>query len=138
MRPVIVQAVDARARTIDLNAAGGSSTRTYRAISPLAGFDHIAAGQKAAASFMEELTIYVPPQAPAPDPDPEPSVPFAKARVLSVDPSYRLLTLEYSDGWRETVKVGRDANLAWVEPGDEVTIKLLEVVALAAHKPWWR
>jgi hypothetical protein len=136
MRPAIVEGVDSGARTLLLKTAGDPAAQSYRAGSKLSTFDHITAGQKVAVSFTEELTIYVSSDHPAPVADAAPLV--ANAKVLSVDPSYRLLTLEYPDGWRETVKVSPDVKLAMVEAGDDVAIQLLEVVALATRKPWWR
>jgi hypothetical protein len=139
MRPGVVEAVDPAARTVLLKTAADASAQSYHAGSKLSTFDHITAGQKVAVSFAEQLTIYVSPDGrPPPAVDASPQTVVSNAKVLGVDPSYRLLTLEYPDGWRETVKVGRDVNLRMVEAGDDVAIELLEVVALATRKPWWR
>jgi len=138
MRPAIVQAVDPRARTLVLQVAGGSAPQAYRADSRLHAFDHITAGQKVAVSFREELTIYVSPDGRAPAAEAGSQALVSNAKVLSIDPSYRLLTLEYPSGSTETVKVGREVELGSVAAGDDVSIQLLEVAALAARKPWWR
>ena len=52
------------------------------------------------------------------------------ARVLMVDPSYRLLTLQYPDGQKETFKVPLGTRLEQMEGGDSVVIRPLEVLAL--------
>ncbi len=138
MRSAIVQAVDPRARTLVLQVPGDSSPQAYRAAAKLHAFDHITAGQKVVVSFTEELTIYASAGGQPPVADGARQALVSNAKVLSVDPSYRLLTLEYPDGWRDTVKVGRGVELGLVEAGDDVTIQPLEVVALAVRKPWWR
>lgn len=72
-------------------------------------------------------------------------VPFAKgsssgevintnAKVLLVDPSYRLLTLQYPDGSSETFKVGLEVKLRQMAPGDSVKVRTVEVTALSIEK----
>ena len=50
------------------------------------------------------------------------------ARVLEADPSYRLLTLEFSDGKREVFKVNQRVKLGQIEPGDDVAIRTIGVI----------
>jgi len=57
------------------------------------------------------------------------------AKVLSVDPSYRLLTLQYPNGQAQTFKVGLDVKLLEMEPGDIVVIRTMELIALRVEKP---
>jgi hypothetical protein len=57
------------------------------------------------------------------------------AKVLMVDPSYRLLTLQYRDGHTETFKVGLDVKLLRMEPGDDVVVRAVETVALQVQSP---
>jgi len=126
MRAATVQSAEPRERTIVLQAAGEASSRIYRADRKISGLDRIIPGATVQVSFLEELTICVgATQAPT-------------AKVLAVDPSYRLLTLQYPDGRNETLKVGLDVKLGLMQAGDDVTIQRLEVVALAVRKPWWR
>jgi hypothetical protein len=59
----------------------------------------------------------------------------ADAKVLSVDPSYRLLTLQYPNGQAQTFKVGLNVKLLEMEPGDIVVIRTMELIALRVEKP---
>lgn len=52
------------------------------------------------------------------------------ARVLQVDPSYRVLTLEFSDGRREVYKVERGTAFGPIEPGDDVAFRTINVIEL--------
>ncbi len=136
MRPVVVQSVDLAARTLVLRAGASSQAQEYPAGRKVSGIDRITSGERVHARFLEELTIFVSRDGRlAASPDGSGSL-VSSAKVLSVDPSYRLLTLQYPDGSRETFKVGREANLRQVESGDDVAIRVLEVAALAARMRW--
>jgi len=52
------------------------------------------------------------------------------ARVLAVDPSYRLLKLQYTDGENETVKVPLGTRIEQMAAGDSVVIRPVDVIAL--------
>ena len=54
-------------------------------------------------------------------------------RVLVVDTSYRLLSIQYPDGHADTFKVGLDMRLKAIEPGDSVEFGAIEVVDLGAR-----
>jgi len=53
-----------------------------------------------------------------------------RAKVLSVDHSYRLLRLEYADGSRKEYKVALPDTLENVEKGDEVVVRTTEPLAI--------
>ena len=52
------------------------------------------------------------------------------ARVIGVDRSYRMLTLEYVDGKTKTFKVPLPFTLANVQKGDDVVVRTTVDVAL--------
>jgi hypothetical protein len=54
-----------------------------------------------------------------------------QARVLLVDPSYRLLTVQYPNGRMETFKIRLHTRIGDIEAGDAVTIRPAEVVERA-------
>lgn len=54
-----------------------------------------------------------------------------EARVLVVDPSYRLLTVQYPSGRTETFKIRLRTRINDIEPGDAVTIHPVGVVERA-------
>ena len=56
------------------------------------------------------------------------------ARVVSVDPMSRRVTLQFVDGSTKTVRVNPDINLANVAPGDAVTVRITEALAIAVEK----
>ena len=57
------------------------------------------------------------------------------ARVVTVDYEQRLVTLLMPDGRNKTVKVGPDINLAKVNPGDIVGVRLTRAMVLTVGKP---
>jgi hypothetical protein len=78
----------------------------------------------AARAVTQELTVYISRDGRLPGSDSMPAE-AAKAKVLLVDRSYRLLSLQYPDGRTQTFKVGLDVKLAQMQPGDDVMIQPL-------------
>jgi len=122
----LVQAVDPGARTLVLGAREGA-TYTYRAGAQVDNLERIKAGDTVRATVAEELTVYVLRDGQLPGTDGTPRTISFDARVLLVDPSYRLLTLRYPDGRDETFKVALGVKLGEMEAGDAVVIRPLEV-----------
>jgi len=56
------------------------------------------------------------------------------ATVTSVDAKARKVTLKFVDGTSDTVKVGKAIDLSKVSPGDSVTARLTEFIAIAVEK----
>jgi hypothetical protein len=50
--------------------------------------------------------------------------------VLAVDPSYRLLTVQYPHGGTQTFKLALHTSMRGMEAGDSVAIRRVEVVTL--------
>jgi hypothetical protein len=123
----VVSSVDRSAGTIILRLSGKAETSTYKLGPKVSGLDGIRAGDVVQATVAEDLTIYVLSDGQLPDGGGTVSV---DARVLMVDPSYRLLTLQYPDGQRETFKVPLGTRLEQMEGGDSVVIRPVEVIAL--------
>jgi|SRR6185437_5818143 len=136
--PATVQSVDPGARAIVLQTAGDVAARKYRVSRRVAGLDHITAWQRVYAVVREELTVSVSEDSRLSADRGAPPPFVSSAKVLSVDRSYRLLTLEYPTGQSETLKVGREVRLEQMQAGDDVRIQPLEVIAIKARKPWWR
>ncbi len=136
MQPLVVQSVDLAARSLVLRSSDGVSARAYRASRKISGIDRLTPGERVHARFLEELTIFSSRDGRLATPGDLSGGLVSDAKVLSVDPSYRLLTLQYPNGSRETFKVGREVNLRQVEAGDDVAIRVLEVAALAARMRW--
>jgi hypothetical protein len=127
--PAIVQSVDSGARTLVLTPRPGA-TCTYQAGPQVENLDRIKAGDTVRATVAEELTVYVLRDGQLPGTGGTRETIASDARVLWVDPSYRLLTLRYPDGRDETLKVALGVKLGEMEAGDDVVIRPLEVRSL--------
>jgi hypothetical protein len=57
------------------------------------------------------------------------------AKVQSVDPSYRLLTLQYSSGETTVLKAALGTKLEEIKPGDSVKLESAEAVEIHIEKP---
>jgi hypothetical protein len=115
-----VESVDRAARILGLRVSG---VPLYYGIGPrVRNWSDVHAGDEVSARLREVLTVYIPPpgeRGSAPD-----------ARVLVVDPTYRLLKVQYANGGTVTFKVRLDAPMQGIGPGDAVKIHPVEVIAL--------
>ena len=123
-----VQAVDAQIRTLTLKLADGI-VRTYTVKPQVKDFDQVKVGDKVKAWVTEELAVYVLKDGRLPDGTTAEALGI-NARVLQVDHSYRLVTLLYPDGGKETLKLGLDTRFKQMEPGDSVAIQPRELTKL--------
>lgn len=127
--PATVQSVDPGARTLVLVPRKGEP-RAYKAGTQVQNLDRIKAGDTVRATVAEELTVYVLRDGQLPGAGGARQTIVSDARVLLVDPSYRLLMLRYPDGRDETLKVPLGVKLDEMEAGDDVVIRPLEVRSL--------
>jgi hypothetical protein len=118
----IVVASSRTAATIEMNVAPG--VRNLEDVHP---------GDRIRPKIRERLTVYVAPQPRSGDSGVT-GGPRA-GRVLDVDPSYRLLTVQYPDGHTDTFKVGLKTRLQDMEPGDSVAVDTFEAVDLRVKHP---
>jgi hypothetical protein len=130
--PAVVQAVDAQARTLSLVSTKRRSPGAYSVGPYVSGLGQVKPGERIRAVVLDELSVYVlhagePTSIGGKRIEPE-------ARVLSVDPAYRLLVVQYPDGQRETFKVGLDVKLRTMQAGDAVVIRPVELIALKRRK----
>jgi hypothetical protein len=130
--PAAVESIDASQRTIALKRTDGL-TKTYAVGPKVKHLDQIKAGNQVKATLTEELAVYLLANGRLPDGATAESL-GVNARVLLVDPSYRLLTVQYPNGQYETFKAGLDAKLLEMAPGDNVVVQPREVTALRIEK----
>jgi hypothetical protein len=130
--PATVQSVDVGTRTVVLVPADAAEI-AYKAGPRVSNLDRIKAGDRVQATVAEELTVYVAKTGRLPGAR-GPATIEANAKVLMVDPSYRLLTLQSPDGRSKTFKVGLDVRLLQMEAGDDVLIRTIEAVHLKVLK----
>jgi hypothetical protein len=130
----IVRSVDATARRIVLSTPGDAAAVSYRVGPGVRTLDRIKVGDEVRAEIAEELAVYVLRDGRLLRPGGVPEVIASNARVLSVEPSYRLLTLQFPDGHTKTLKVDRRVRLDEMASGDEVVIRPVEILALQVRK----
>lgn len=128
-----VESVDPAARTIALRVRGGTlpACKIGRGVRNWRG---IRAGDQIRATVREVLTVYV---APADEnSSPNAGVPSRspQARVLVVDPSYRVLTVQYANGATEALKIRLHTRMEGIEAGDSVAIRPVEVIGLRVRR----
>lgn len=126
-----VESLDPAARTVALSVSGVPLPayelgRSVRNLGDVRRADHVRA------TIAELLTVYVAGNnfhvaAPSRPPD---------ARVLVVDPSYRLLTVQYPNGETETLKTALHTRMDGIEPGNSVVIGQARVTELHVWRPW--
>ena len=131
--PATVQAIDAGQGTITLTLPSGIMT-TYKTGPEIKHFDQVQVGDKVKATLTKELAVYALENGRLPDGTTAETL-GVNARVLTVDPSHRLLTLQYPNGQTETVKPSLHAMMQQMSPGDSVVIRPLEVTAIKVEKP---
>lgn len=117
-----VEAVDRAARTISLRVRG-VKLRACTVATGVRNWEEIRVGDQVHVTIKEELTVYVAAENRAPD-----------ARVLAIEPSYRLLTVQYRDGQTETFKVGLHTRMGELEAGDAVAIRPIEALDLRLRR----
>ena len=134
--PVIVESLDAGKRTITLKHAGGS-TKTFIVDPAVQNFDQVKVGDTVSAAVKAEMAVYILQNGRILNPDgtTRPKSINFNAKVLTVDPSYRLLTLQFLNGGTMTIKAGLNVQLERMAPGDDVVIRSHEVTAITIKKP---
>jgi hypothetical protein len=145
-----VTAVDAAKRTVTLvNEAG--ETNTYKLGKNVRNFDQIKVGDEVKATLLESLAITVSKSSAPPNAGERgvvavapkgamPGVLTAKtrqitAKIVSVDPQARTVTVEGPAGGTPTIKVGPKVNLDELQKGDDVTLRVTDALAIRVEKP---
>ena len=133
--PVTVESLDAIRRTITLKHKDGTS-KTFAVDPAVQNLDQVKVGDTIKATVKAELAVYILQNGRLPNPDGtmRPKTINFNAKVLTVDPSYRLLTLQFSNGHTMTIKAGPDVLLEKMAPGDDVVMRSNEVTAITIEK----
>jgi Cu/Ag efflux protein CusF len=134
--PVTVESLDAGKHTITLKHTDGTS-KTFTVEPAVQNLDQVKVGDTIKATVKAELAIYILENGRLPNPDgtTRPKTINFNAKVLTVDPSYRLLTLQVSNGYTMTIKAGLDVLLEKMAPGDDVVMRSNEVTAITIKQP---
>lgn len=119
-----VESVGRAARTVALRQPGVPLT-AYRVGRRVRNWDDVHIGDQVRATLEEALTVYVAPEQESGGPS---------ARVLLVDPSYRLLTIQHPNRANETFKIRLHTPMSGIRPGDSVAIRPVEVIELRVRR----
>jgi hypothetical protein len=126
--PATIQSINRDARVITVLGEDPLRPVSYKVGSSVRNLKRLQVGDRVRATVAEDLTVYVLRDGQAPPASIDAS--RVDARVLSVDGSYRLLTLRFPNGYDETFKVGQSVKLDEMEAGDAVSITPVEAIAL--------
>jgi translation initiation factor IF-1 len=128
-----VQTIGASRSVFNLILSDG--TPVICTVSPqVKNLDQIHAGDQVKVTLAEKLAVYVLKDGRLTGADSTGEVVPFIARVQMVDPSYRLLMLQYLNGQTEVLKADLDAKLMEMQPGDAVVLQSAEAVAIHVEK----
>jgi hypothetical protein len=132
---VTVVAMDAGQRTLTLKHREGT-TKTFIVNPTVENFNQVKVGDQIRADVKAELSIYILENGRLTNPDgsTRPKTINFNAKVLLVDPSYRLLTLQFTNGQKLTIKAGLDVQLERMAPGDDVVMRSNEITGITIKK----
>jgi len=145
-----VTAVDPAKRTVTLVNPDGI-TNSYELGNKVRNFDQIKVGDEVKATLLEAVAVAVSKSSAPPDASGRdlvavapkgamPGVIMAKtrqisAKIVSVDPQARTVTVEGPAGGTPTMRVGPKVNLDELQKGDDVTLRVTDALALRVEKP---
>jgi hypothetical protein len=133
LESAVVSAKDDNLHTITLTLSDGTS-RTYAVAPDLKYSADVHNGQTIKAKVTEQLAVYLLSDGALPDGSTAQSL-GVNARVLTVDPSYRLLAVQYPNGQSETFKPAIGTKMELMAPGDSVVIRPGNVTAIKILTP---
>jgi hypothetical protein len=128
-----VQSIAADQSSLVLNFPEGI-TATVKPGPQVKNLPQVHAGDRVRVKVAQELSVYVLKNGALPDADGKNPFIRTDAKVLIVEPSYRLLTLQYPNRQVETLKVGLVAKMKEFEAGDAVAIDTTALLALRVLK----
>jgi hypothetical protein len=128
-----VQTIQGAQRVLNLKLADGTAI-TCTVNPAVENFDQVQAGDQIKVTLDLKLAVYVLQDGRLPGAGgKEEVIPFI-AKVQTVDPSYRLLKVQFSNGQTAELKAGLDAKLEEMQPGDAVVLQSAEATAIHIEK----
>jgi hypothetical protein len=130
---VTVKTIDAGNQTIGIELSDGTAINCT--LSPQVKTSRpLQIGDQIKVTLAEKLAVYVLKDGRLPGPGgTDEAIPFI-ARVQTVDPSYRLLKLQYLNGQTLGLKTDLDAKLLEMQPGDAVVLQNAEATEIHIEK----
>jgi hypothetical protein len=134
--PVTVVAMDASRRTLTLKHGDGS-TKSFIVNPTVENFSQVKVGDVIRAEVKAKLSVYILENGRLTNPDgsTRPKTINFNAKVLLVDPSYRLLTLQFNNGQKLTIKTALDVQLEKMAPGDDAVMRSNEITGITIKTP---
>ena len=134
--PVKVVALDPDRRTITLKNVA-LATKTFSVCSNVSNLDQVKVGNVVKATVKAELSVYILDHGMLSDADgtSRPKSINFNAKVIAVDPSYRLLSLKFNNGHIMTIKAGLNVQLEKMAPGDDVVMRSNQITAIELQQP---
>jgi hypothetical protein len=128
-----VQTIEAAQRVLNLKLDDGTAI-TCTVNPSVANYDQIQTGDRIKVALDMKLAVYVLHDGKLSGAGgKEEVIPFI-ARVQTVDPSYRLLKVQFTGGQTAELKTGLDANLQEMQPGDAVVLQSAEATKIHIEK----
>lgn len=132
---VKVPSLDAARHTITLQHADGSA-KIFTLDDSAANVDQVKTGDIVNATVKGEFSVYLLDHGRLPNADgtSRPRSINFNAKILHVRPDRRLLTLQFDNGQKLTIKVAPEVMLEKMAPGDDVILRANRVIALVLQK----
>ena len=130
-KDVKVVSLDAAKRTMTLAHEDGT-TKTFKVNDQVKNFDALKVGDTVTVQVKARFAVYITDHGQIPNPDGTPGFHTVRvdARILKLDPSYRLVTVQFTSGKTLEVKMGLDVDLLKMAPGDDVELVTEEVESI--------
>ena len=144
-----VTAIDAIKRKVTLTTPDGKRT-TFKAGPEVVNFNQIQIGDKVKAMVTEEIAVFLSRDNAPPSASETTVVALAPvgakpgmlvadtiqitARIIAIDSNKRKVTLQFPDGRTKELKVRKTVDLTGLKPGDDVTMRLTEGIAIVVEK----
>ena len=119
-------------RTLALEFSNGQSW-DFKVDPKVENLDHVKAGDRVKVTVTKELAVYVLENGRLPDGTTAEKL-GVNAKVLQVDPSYRILTLQYTNGRLEKIKPALGTQMQQMAPGDSVAVRFGQLTAIHIDK----
>ncbi len=128
-----VQSMNAAQRVLNLKLADGTAI-TCSVNPSVVNFDQVQAGDQIKVTLDLKLAVYVLKDGLLPGAGgKEEAIQFI-AKVQTVDPSYRLLKVQFLNGQTAELKTGLEAKLLEMQPGDAVVLQSAEATEIHIEK----
>jgi hypothetical protein len=129
-----VEAVDSADRTLSIRRVDDPKPFTLPLGPQVGSLEHVVVGERIRVTVTEEVSIFLLQDGRVPSVGGSADRRAPDARVVSVDPSFRLLTIQFPNASTQTLKLGLQARMTDMQAGDGVLIRPIEATAVRESK----